>query len=83
LICGLLGYNKGEITSLRTEIQEWKNRTSTELPDMSALDAAMAAPFSVWGPIDDLFEGLGDDFAGLGEANGGGAGDAEADDDEE
>ncbi|MCD9642240.1 hypothetical protein HAX54_028931, partial [Datura stramonium] len=53
------------------------------VPDMSALDALKVVPSSVQGPIDEHFEGLRDDFAGLGDTSGGDAGEADADDEEE
>ncbi|MCE0482229.1 hypothetical protein HAX54_040744, partial [Datura stramonium] len=58
----------GAVTSLRTEVREWKSQKSVEAPDLSALDAVMAAPSTVQGPLDDLFEGLGDDAEDPGDA---------------
>ncbi|MCD7461314.1 hypothetical protein HAX54_045870, partial [Datura stramonium] len=51
----------GAVTSLRAEVQELRSQAPREYQDMSALDAAMAAPPTVRGPIDVLFEGLGHD----------------------
>ncbi|MCD7455258.1 hypothetical protein HAX54_027517, partial [Datura stramonium] len=60
-LCKRVDAVEGGITSLRTEVREWRSRTSMEVPNLSALDAAMDTFSKVRGPLDDLFEGLGDD----------------------
>ncbi|MCE0480783.1 hypothetical protein HAX54_037892 [Datura stramonium] len=46
---------------LEVDMREWRERALVADLGLSALDAAMASPSTVRGPIDDLFEGLGEE----------------------
>ncbi|MCD9642067.1 hypothetical protein HAX54_028665 [Datura stramonium] len=65
-LCSGVDVVEGVVISLYTKLRERKSQTSMEVPYMSSLDAAMVAPSTVRGPIDDLFEGLGDEAEHLG-----------------
>ncbi|MCD9638144.1 hypothetical protein HAX54_021916 [Datura stramonium] len=67
----------------RTEVREWKSQTSMEVPDLNALDVVMASPSIVQGPIDYLFEVLGDEEKDWGAEGLDGKARAGADDDKD